>query len=121
MLDGLVIIVDDDDAVRDSLEALLQSAGLPTLSFSTGGEFLSADGYAGRCCVLLDYRLPDVSGLEVLNRLSVDRPLLPVIFISGHADASAQKLALGSGAIAALQKPLQDDVLLDTIMRALAV
>ena len=83
--------------------------------------FLSADRYARPSCVLLDYRLPDLSGLEVLKRLSVDQPLLPVIFISGHADTSVRELALGSGAIAALQKPLQDDVLLDTIMRALAV
>lgn len=118
MANFVVTIIDDDKAVRDSLDMLLQIEGFETRSYATGEELLKDEGLPQGACVLLDYNLPGLNGLEVLERLSISRPDVPVILISGKADKSTRDKAIRAGALAALEKPIEDKLLLDTISLA---
>lgn len=115
-----VLIVDDDEAIRESLELLIGSLGIATRSHESGTDFLAADPPAGPACVLLDVRMPDMSGLEVQERLLEIRPDLPVIFLSGHGDVPMTVRALKNGAVDFLQKPgFNRSELLECIQQAL--
>jgi two-component system response regulator FixJ len=117
--DQKIFIVDDDDAVRDSLGLLLKSAGLEAEAFGSGDEFLEAFDPAWEGCILLDIRMPGISGMEVQRRL-VDRGCgLPVIFITGHGDIPMAVEAMHLGAHDFIEKPFQDHELLDCIQGAL--
>jgi two-component system, LuxR family, response regulator FixJ len=115
-----VIVVDDDDAVRAALTLLLRSAGHATRSFESAAAFLEKwDPRAGGCLVL-DVRMPGISGLELQQQLNQRGATLPVIFITGHGDVPMAVEAMQQGAFGFLQKPFQDQELLDQIRRALA-
>ncbi len=114
-----VFIVDDDAAVRDSLSLLLKSVGIQSRIFTSGDEFLTAyePDWAG--CILLDIRMPGVSGMEVQRRLVERDCTLPIIFITGHGDIPMAVEAMHLGAHDFVQKPFHDQELLDRIQAAL--
>ena len=114
-----VLIVDDDAAVRDSLSLLLKSVGIQSKAFDSGGEFLEAyqPDWAG--CILLDIRMPGMSGMEVQRRLVERDCTLPIIFITGHGDIPMAVEAMHLGAHDFVQKPFHDQELLDRIQAAL--
>jgi len=114
-----VFIIDDDSAVRASIQDLLDSVGLRAKSFGTAEEFLRSKPPDGPSCLLLDMRLPDVNGLAFQSRL-VDAGLqIPVIFITGHGDIPMTVKAMKSGAVEFLTKPFQERDLLAAIRQAL--
>lgn len=113
-------IVDDDDAVRESLRALLAAAGFATAAYASGRAFLAAFQPAWRGCALLDVRLPDVGGLEIQAELARRGATLPIIIVTGHADVPMAVKALKAGAADFIQKPVDEDVLIASIERALA-
>lgn len=115
-----VYIVDDDDAVRSSLRLLLKSVGLPAIAYASATEFLSAWQPEQPGCVVLDVRMPGMSGLELQHELNRRGAIIPVIFISGHADIPMAVEAIQHGAFDFLQKPFRDQDLIDRVQRALA-
>lgn len=118
--DGTVYIVDDDEAVRDAVELLISSVGLDARSFASGSEFLETGLPAGPACVLLDVRMPGMSGPEVQEHLQAARPDIPVIFLTGHGDVPVAVRALKRGAFDFLEKPIFDrQALLDRIQQGL--
>jgi two-component system response regulator FixJ len=114
-----VFLVDDDHAVRDSFALLMRSVGLPFRSFATAQEFLDAYDAAAPGCLVLNIRLPGMSGLELRDRLLQRGPCPPVIFITGYADVPMAVRAIKGGAADFLEKPFNDQVLLDAIHSAL--
>lgn len=115
----LISIIDDDDAVRDSLAALLEADGHAVALHGSGEAFLATRALEAADCVVLDLQLPGMSGLEVLGKLSANRPALPVILITGRSYPGLREQALRAGACALLQKPLPHRAILDTIHGAL--
>jgi FixJ family two-component response regulator len=114
-----VCVVDDDEAVRGSLRMLLQSMGINTEVFGSAAAFLDVvDGIASGC-VLLDIRMPVMSGLELFDQLIARNVHLPVIFITGHGDVPMAVRAVKKGAFDFLQKPFNDQELLDRVNDAL--
>jgi FixJ family two-component response regulator len=114
-----VFIVDDDEAVRDSLAFLMQSVGLQTECFDSADSFLQARPTQRAGCLLLDIRMPGMSGLELQGVLEERGIHLPVIFISGHADVPMAVRALKAGAFDFVEKPYNDQLLLDCVQRAI--
>src|SRR6202012_3975360 len=114
-----VFIVDDDRDVRESLQELLESVGLHSRSFGTAQEFLSSPRGDGPSCLVLDVRLPGISGLDLQRELRRRGIRIPIIFITGHADIRMTVTAMKSGAVEFLTKPFRDQDLLDVIQRAL--
>lgn len=114
-----VFIVDDDEAVRDSLSWLMKSAGLQAETFASADDFLN--GYEGGKpgCLILDIRMPGMNGLELQSRLSDRGVRLPIIIISGHADVPMAVRALKAGAFDFIEKPFNDELLLDLVQRAI--
>jgi len=121
MSDHMVWIVDDDEAVCDSLQLLLKTIGLESRSFPDGKSFLEAADDSRPGCVVVDLRMPGMSGLELQEALHQKRSMLPVIFITGHGTVDSAVHAMRAGAIDFLQKPFDDQELLDTIQRAIRV
>jgi FixJ family two-component response regulator len=118
-LRGLVFVVDDDLSVRRALSRLLRAEGYDVCTFATAGEFLAYARPPRPACLVLDVRLPDMSGLELQRRLAVVAPGLPVVVISGHADAAMREEALAANGLALLAKPFGDEALLGAISDAL--
>lgn len=116
-----IYIVDDHDAVRDSLAALLESAGLSVEVYSCGQDFLQALNPSRHGCLLLDLRLPDMTGIEVQQKLSDMGARLNTIMISGYGDIPLAVKAIKAGAVDFIEKPCSDNVILDCVNRALAV
>lgn len=115
-----VFVVDDDADVRDSLCALLDSAGLRSEPYESARAFLAA--YAGRPgCVIADVRMPDMDGLELQDELTRRGHGLPVIVVTGHADVPLAVRAMKAGAIDLIEKPFDDGQLIETVKRALAL
>lgn len=114
-----VYIVDDDEAVRDSLSLLLKSVGIPCKTFENATAFLNGgvDQHAG--CLVLDIRMPGLSGLELQQQLKETGNTLPIIFITGHGDVPMAVEAMKQGAVEFIQKPFREQDLLDCINRAL--
>jgi len=115
----VVFVVDDDVSVRESLEALIATAGWRTRTFATALDFLAHCRDTSPRCLVLDVSLPGLSGLDLQHRLG-DRRDLPIIFITGHGDIPMSVQAMKAGAIEFLTKPFSDDVLLAAIRRAIA-
>jgi FixJ family two-component response regulator len=115
----MVFIVDDDAAVRVSIQGLLKSVGLQFESFGTAQEFLLSKRTDGPCCLVLDVRLPGVSGLDFQHELAESGVQIPIIFITGHGDIPMTVKAMKSGAVEFLTKPFRDQDLLDAINQAL--
>jgi FixJ family two-component response regulator len=116
----LVFIVDDDVSVRESLELLIESAGWQSQTFASAREFLAHPPVqAGPSCLVLDVNLPDFTGLQLQERLALDRLAMPVIFMSGDDAGETTVRAMNLGAVAFLTKPLDADALLRAIERAI--
>src|SRR6202167_6052323 len=115
----IVVGVDDDFRVRESIESLVESAGYAPLVFSSGEEFLRSGFLAGATCLITDVRMPGMDGIELQRRIRLERPELPVIFISAHYDDETRRRALGGGAIDFLNKPFDAAHLLEAIQAAL--
>jgi two-component system, LuxR family, response regulator FixJ len=114
-----VFVVDDDEGVRNSLRFLLKSVGLTTQELSSATEFLDTYKPSHPGCLVLDVRMPGMSGLELQQQLNVRGATLPVIFITGHGDIPMAVEAMQHGAFDFLQKPFRDQDLIDRIQRAL--
>lgn len=114
-----VFIIDDDAAVRASIQDLLQSVGLRSECFATAEEFLQMNRPEGPSCLILDVRLPGINGLEFQHRLADAGVHTPVIFITGHGDIPMTVRAMKSGAVEFLTKPFLDQDLLRAIRQAL--
>jgi two-component system response regulator FixJ len=115
-----VHVVDDDDAVRSSLRLLLKSVGLPTVAHASAQEFLATWDGDQPGCLVLDVRMPGMSGIELQAELNQRGAIIPVIFISGHGDIPMAVEAIQHGAFDFLQKPFRDQDLIDRVQRALA-
>ena len=114
-----VFVIDDDAAVRASIQGLLKSVGLRSESFGTAQGFLRSKRPDGPSCLVLDVRLPGVSGLDFQSELADAGIGIPIIFITGHGDIPMTVKAMKSGAVEFLTKPFQDQDLLDAIHQAL--
>jgi two-component system, LuxR family, response regulator FixJ len=114
-----VFIVDDDEAVRSSLRLLIKSVGLIPSALASAREFLEKYDPAQPGCLVLDVRMPDMSGLELQEQLNRQGAVIPVIFITGHGDVPMAVEAMQAGAFDFLQKPFRDQDLIDRIQRAL--
>ena len=114
----LVYIVDDDDAMRDSLRWLLESTGYRVSAYSTAERFLTAYKPGMAACVVLDVRMPGLSGLELQQELNRRGETLPIIFITGHGDVPMAVSAVKNGAFHFLEKPFKDEQLLGLIEQA---
>jgi len=115
-----VFVVDDDLSVRRSLTRLLRAAGYHAESFAGAADFLARLPCEAPACALVDVRMPDVSGFDLLPQLQVACPGLPVILITGHGDTAMAERALASGASNFLVKPVDEPVLLAAVDAALA-
>ena len=114
-----VFIVDDDDGVRDALQILLESMGIQVANFDSVQTFLDAYDPGRPGCLVLDVRLPRFSGLELQEHLSRQNVSIPIIFISGHGNVSMAVRTMKAGAVDFLEKPFDDQMLLDSIQRAI--
>jgi FixJ family two-component response regulator len=114
-----VFIIDDDADVRGAIAELLRSVGLRAEVFASAPEFLAREREAGPSCLVLDLRLPGMSGLDVQRELARTGTSIPIIFITGHGDIPTTVRAMKSGAVEFLTKPFGDQALLDAIHQAL--
>lgn len=119
--DTRVYIVEDDDAVRDSLQMVLESVGYATRAFSSATEFLDHYDSALSGCIVLDIRMPGMSGMELQRKLNERNSILPIIFVTGHGDVPMAVEAMQQGAIDFVQKPYREQELLEKVERALAL
>jgi len=114
-----IFIVDDDTAVRDSLKMLLRSVGQAVETFGSGQEFIDAYSEDRPGCLVLDIRMPGMSGLELQQKLNERHSIMPIIFITGHGDVPMAVEAMQAGAVDFIQKPFRDQDLIDRINQAL--
>jgi FixJ family two-component response regulator len=114
-----VYVVDDDASTREALAALIRSVGLRAMSFASAQEFLEATGVDAPSCLILDVRLPGLSGLDLQRRLVESGNAVPIVFITGHGDIPMSVQAIKAGAVEFLPKPFRDQDLLDAIRLAL--
>ena len=118
--DPVVHVIDDDEAVRDSLEFMIDAAGLAVKTWDSAPAFLSALDSAGRGCIVTDVRMPDMTGLELIEALKRSGHGDPVIVITGHADVPLAVDAMKAGAVDFIEKPAENRRLLGAIRAALA-
>lgn len=118
--DATVFVVDDNPEVRDSLKLLLATADIEVKSFASAEEFLAAERPSLPYCILMDVRLPGISGLEALKQLSGPGATAVVIVITGHGDVPMAVAAMRSGAYHFLEKPFDSEVLIDVVQEALS-
>ena len=116
----LVFIVDDDPSVRKSLTRLLASAGYAVEAFASAREFLVRERHAGPCCLVLDVRMPGLTGLDLQDALAAAGRRMSIVFVTGHADVPMSVKALKGGAVDLLTKPVDAKDLLKAIQRAVA-
>jgi FixJ family two-component response regulator len=115
----VVFVVDDDESMRKGLGSLLRSVGLRVETFATAPEFLAVNLPRAPCCLILDVRLPGLSGLDFQAKLASARVEVPIIFITGHGDIPMTVRAMKAGALEFLTKPFRDQDLLDAVQVAL--
>jgi FixJ family two-component response regulator len=115
----LIAIVDDDDALRNSLDNLIRSVGFRAHGFSSAEAFLRSNQVHDTACLILDVRMPGMNGLELQHQIAAANWQIPIIFITSHADDDARARALEAGAVAFLYKPCREDDLLNAIDAAL--
>ena len=114
-----VFIVDDDASFRRAVQRLLHSVGLPVEAFASAQEFLRRELPTRPACLLLDVRMPEVNGLQLQELLTTAERDMPIIFLSAHATVPTSVRAMKAGAVDFLQKPCDDEVLLEAVYRAL--
>ncbi len=119
MTDVVVHVIDDDEAVRESLTFLLKTAGHAVRTYENATAFLHDDPKAKSGCIVTDVRMPDISGIDLLHRLNELHVGLPVIVITGHGDVPLAVEAMKAGALDFLEKPFDDDALLTSVNAAL--
>jgi len=117
----VVVIVDDDPAIREALSELILSAGLQPVSYASIAELLKCDALDRHGCLILDVRMPGASGLDLQHHLVQAGNLKPIIFLTGHGDIPMTVQAMKAGAVDFLTKPVRDQTLLDAISRAIAL
>jgi two-component system, LuxR family, response regulator FixJ len=117
--DAVIHVIDDDEAVRQSVEFLLRSSGFAARTYGSASAFLAAVPSIHSGCVITDVRMPEISGIELLARLSELRFTLPVIVITGHGDIPLAVEAMKAGAIDFIEKPFDDELLLRSVRAAL--
>ena len=115
---NMVVIVDDDDSLRASLQGLLESAGLLAQSFASAEEFLKSGLQQHTACLIADIRMPGMSGLELQAQLIADHYRIPTIFITAHGDEKMRLQAMRAGAVEFLAKPFDDEALLERVRAA---
>ena len=114
-----VYLVEDDPSVRDSLSLLLQLRGFSTAAFESAEEFLRSESFERPACVLADVRLPGMSGLDLQRKLADNQSALPVVVMTAHGDVATARTALRDGAVDFLEKPIDEDDLIDAVTTAL--
>jgi FixJ family two-component response regulator len=118
--DTTVFIVDDDESVRRALKRLIKVAGFKAKAFGSAQEFIDSGHYQSAGVLVLDVRMPGMSGLDLQKYLANSGSDIPIIFITAHEDSQARHMALESGAIEFIKKPFEDQTLLDAIQWALS-
>lgn len=116
---AIVSVVDDDPGIRDSMSSLFSSVGMDVVCYESATEFLAASDTMQPGCVLLDLRIPDMSGLEVQRQFSERGCAKPIVFLTGHADVEVSVRAMHQGAAEFLTKPVSNELLLDTVRAAI--
>jgi FixJ family two-component response regulator len=114
-----IAIIDDDESMQDSLQDLIESAGLVTRCFGSAEEFLESDLHRRAACVIADIRMPKMSGLELPARLKEEGCDIPIIFITAYGNARMRIQAMREGAVEFLAKPIDHQLLLKTLRAAL--
>lgn len=114
-----VATVDDDELMRGALQGLLREAGFPARAFASAEEFLSSGAQHHCSCLIVDVRMPGMSGFELQARLEAEQIRIPIIFVTAHGDERMRKQALRTGAADFLVKPFDDEVLLRSVRAAL--
>jgi FixJ family two-component response regulator len=117
----LIAIIDDEEAMQDSLRDLMEAAGLVARCFGTAEEFLESDLHRKAACLIVDIRMPKMSGLELQARLKEEECDVPIIFITAHGDARMRIQAMRRGAVEFLAKPFDHQLLLKRVRSALSV
>jgi FixJ family two-component response regulator len=117
---GIIAIVDDDEPLREALGSVMKAAGFSPRTFASAEEFLACDDCDETACVILDVRLPGMSGIELQKELSKKNSQLPIVFVTAHGDSSLRDSLIRAGAAAFFYKPVRSDALLKEIRRALA-
>jgi FixJ family two-component response regulator len=112
-------VVDDDEAIREAIQSLLRSVGLRAAVFASAEDFLQDGQRQATACLILDVRMPRMSGLELQRQLATANSPMPIIFITAHGDAETRARALREGSVAFLDKPFSDEVLLRAVQAAL--
>jgi FixJ family two-component response regulator len=116
----IVFVIDDDASMRASVSSLIRSVGLQAQVFASTSEFLAEKRFQGPSCLILDVRLPGVSGLDFQTELAKANSSIPIIFVTGHGDIPMSVKAMKQGAVEFLTKPFRDQDLLDAVQVALA-
>jgi FixJ family two-component response regulator len=114
-----ISVVDDDESMRNALRGLLKSVGFQAELFASAEEFLTSGRLPGTACLILDVRMPGMSGVELQEQLIATDSAVPIIFMTAHGDEDARARALERGAVDYLHKPFSDDALLGAIARAI--
>lgn len=118
--DAIVFVVDDDPSVRRSLARLLKALGFRTETFASAWEFLAREPFDGPSCLLVDVRMPELSGFDLFERLKATRRDVPVIFITGHGDIPMAVRAIKAGAVDFLAKPFDEEALVGAVQQAIS-
>ena len=116
---SLISIVDDDESVRESLEGLLKSVGFRVEAFALATDFLNSQALQATDCLILDVRMPGMSGPELQRQLIASQHSIPIVFITAHGDDAVRARVLGDGAVDCLLKPFNEDALLNAVNAAL--
>ena len=117
---GVIAIVDDDEPLRQALGSVMKAAGFSTRTFASAEEFLACDDCDDTACLILDVRLPGMSGIELQKQLSKTNSRLPIVFVTAHGDASLRDCLMRAGAAAFLSKPVRSDALLKEVRKVLS-
>ena len=118
---SLISVVDDDESVRESLEGLLKSMGFRVEAFALAMDFLNSQALEATDCLILDVRMPGMSGPELQRKLITSQRSIPIVFITAHGDEAVRARVLGDGAVDCLLKPFTEDALLNAVHAALGV
>jgi len=121
MTEPTVFVVDDDAAIRDALSLLISLKGLRASVFSSAEDFLAVYDSSWRGCLLADLKMPGMNGLELQTALRNKGTTLPIVVLTAHGDVSTARTALKNGAVDFLEKPVDDDVLVDVLMNAIRI